>query len=57
MDSDVQDPGETTIPGTAGRADTVGAIDGFQGQRLSLGREEKHRSRIQSSDSKIMGLS
>lgn len=53
----MQGPGETTIPGTAGRACTAGAIDGFQGQRFSLGQEESHRSRVQSSDSKIMGLS
>ena len=35
----------------------VGAIDDFQRQRLSLGQQERHRSRIQSSDSKIMSLS
>lgn len=57
MDSKVQDTGDITIPGTAGRAGIVGAIDDFQGQKLSLGQQERHRSRIQSSDSKIMSLS
>ena len=57
MDSKVQDTGDITIPGTAGRAGIVGAIDDFQGQKLSLGQQERHRSRIQSSDSKIMSPS
>lgn len=36
LDSGVQRLRETIIPGTAGRAGTPGAIDGLQGQRLSL---------------------